>query len=1446
MATEGAGGEQPSQIQTLTTAVCGSVEMKCELNMDNLSKPELLTLLSIMEGELEARDLVIEALRARRNEAFIQERYGHYSLADPFLALQRDVEAAGGDKARRAVCASPVVVLEAVMAHCRRMQERMSAQLTAAEGRQRKLEQEKCELQGLQQEHRRLSAQLQDEREKNKQVVGMLVRECRQLGGRVAEESQRARELSARLEEEGRATGRLGEELRAERRRGQQAEAETEKRMWELDTEREQLRARLGREEARGAGLQEESLELRRRVEEMRGGEREDPPAVVTTPPTVVTAPPTVVTVQPPVTVAPPAEAAAPPPRDEAPPKTVSVAVETDRVICRVAFCQTDPPPAETAPDAPKKPPVALPAKPSPANYAGMALPKSGARGAPQSENGPEPAPAAPPCGISPRVQAARCRFQAEQDQNGTAPPGPPARDLSPSTRDTLAARQQARHTVTQVLSRFTSPPAGAALRPDPGPGPGRLGPKSPTPGRIDRGTPPPIPPKKPGLSQTPSPPHPPSKGPAAGPGALPKPATPQLPPKPAVCPVPALTATQVGAGPPLRRTACAECSPVRRPPVPPVSASPRSPRDTDSLLAAAAGWCPPVAPSLTRGGPVPPADGRTPLLHAAAQEHDTLLPTPLHPSPGGPAALFSAARNGHSDCVKLLLAAGAGADVADERGFRPLHTAAAHGQARCVEALVAVVTDVDRVAAGGQTALFLACGSGSSETVRALLEAGADRTLVTTDGRTALHAAAGVGHVTSLELLLSHPPASAAPPGTLLSHPPASTAPPGTLLNHSDRAGWTPAHIAASRGFKDCLEVLCGHAELDIEKRDKCNRTIHDVATDDCKELLENLDSYRVPVRIRRGSEELICTADVLEAELAVGTVTVSRATGWAELCQSLTRTLSNHFLLLGGGGASLGLSPDSVSSVLIGDAVWNPGQPLPLSPWDLVRKRGCQHLTVRLKGLSEGSLDELAFLSLIPLQLLHNYIRLVEQYRNIIFHGLEGSCQDYIANQIARCIKHKQEAMGVGCDIIRVEVDESLSKEQLVETFINCGFLLPEQQSGPGAGVVLLLQGLERAHSLSELLGGLCEGLENRGSAYPLPLLHAPVGCGLHHFHEGGFVIGTLAKPRLQGAELLLQQHFRWVQLRWDSEPQAGLLTRHLQRKLLHKMRGQVLPASDMLSRTVAWVCSVWQQLNSCLARLGAPEALIGPQMFLSCPVVPEQAAAVLKWLSRLWNMVVVPRVEEAIGSRVVPKRSPGQRQSPSNKNLGPRQQAVVKAALSILVNKAVLQGCPLPRRDIDEHLPAFQGGSFPLLSLNPNKGGAKKGRDTSGWRKASTSPRKKGSPAPSWRTGGTLREGLLCSSDSSGLREDGQLSLCTDDLIQELQAMCSSRSEPDVSKVGHPPPNLGPPGPASSKGRPPKPKSQLPVPASALQPASGIQRSRTRQTSPKTKPPEVWILH
>ncbi|XP_046890795.1 cortactin-binding protein 2 [Hypomesus transpacificus] len=1461
MASEGTSGEQPPPIQTLATTVLGNVEGRCEFNMDNLSKPELLTLLSIMEGELEARDLVIEALRARRKELFVQERYSHFSVTDPFLALQRDFECVpGGDKERRPVGSSPMSVLEAVMAHCRKMQERMSAQLAAAESRQKRLELEKLQLQSLEQEHRKLTAQLKDEREKNKHIVMMLVRECKQLATRVVEESQRFDEISARLDEESRQAGQLQEELSAERQRGQQMEAKMEKQLSEFDTEREQLRARLGREEAESQSLRQQVEQLRTKQVDVKDG-------------TNVPVAPGVAPAQPPAatpTATVESTAATSPPAK--PKSMVSIAVATEPISSQTASCQVDLP-TPTEAEGPKKTPLTIPIKPTPANYAGLSLPKSAGAGRglvhsssavlPQAENGGEGGQTLPhglPTGMSPRVQAARYKFQ-EQDQNGSVSQSPPVRDLSPTNRDNFAAKQQARHTVTQVLSRFTSPPVGgaAALRPglphstsEGGSFPGRLGHsqighKSPTVARIDRGNPPPIPPKKPGLSQTPSPPHPPIKLIGDGsrsPGTGLKPATPQLPPKPALDLVPALTASQVGASPPVAGgprgpplpAACAECPPiasaattVRIPTVNPSSSSSasapsRSPCAPGSPLATASGWRPSLVPSLTCGGPVALDNERPLLLQAASQGNVTLMSMLLNPDTMDittthledhpTSALFAAAQNGHTDCVKLLLTSGVTADVADENGFTPLHYAAAHGHHRCVDVLVGVGSDVNQGAVGGQSPLYMASAAGRLECVQALLNAGADSSRATTDSCTALHAAVSSGHVDTLRLLLcrpdlhhtDHPNSNS----TLHNHAPVLSS---AVLNQANCEGWTAAHIAAARGFKDCLEVLCSHSEQDIERRDNWNRTIHDVATDDCKDLLENLHSYRVSVCVQmpESIRKPLCPKVPAEEVClsALGCVHVGHGTSWAELSHALGLALNSHLQLLCGEQTAnahvrdgvhthLGLTPASIASGLIGDTVWLPGQKPSRPPWDLVRKPLCQRIILRLKGLSESCVDELALESLIPLQLLQNYIRLVEQYRNVIFHGLEGSCQEYLANQISRCIKQKQEVAGVCCDIIRVEVDRSLCKEQLVETFINCGFLVPVSgvSSSSSRCVVVLLEGLEKACSLTELLGDLCEALENRGTAYLLPLPHAQAG--LHHFLEGGFLIGTLSKSRLQGSELRLQQHFRWVTLRWDAEPLHGLLGRHLRRKLLHKMQGCAGDPEGLLEKTLGWVSNVWQQLNACLSRLGTHEALLGPQLFLSCPVVPDNSLAIVKWLAGLWNLVVVPRVEEAIVSRVTVKRSPAQRPAPGDQGLSRGEQAVVKAALSILVNKAVLHGCPLPCHEIARHLLEFRGGTFPVSTIGSCKGsGGRKGRDCNMWRRASTSPRKKGRTLTNWS--GSLREGSLSNTDVRFITNDNSqrlvdgdlvnLSLCSDDdteLIRELQTMCTSKSEPDISKI------------------------------------------------------------
>uniref|UniRef100_A0A671PMX0 Cortactin-binding protein 2 n=1 Tax=Sinocyclocheilus anshuiensis TaxID=1608454 RepID=A0A671PMX0_9TELE len=1418
MASDGAKGEQPPPLQTLVTTGHGSVEAKCELNIDNLSKPELLTLLSIMEGELEARDLVIEALRARRKEVFLQEQYGQFSLTDPFLALQRDFESGTGSKDRRPVSANPITVLEAVMAHCRKMQERMSAQLSAAESRQKRLEMEKLQLQSLEQEHRKLSAQLKDEREKNKHVVMSLVHECKQLAARVVEENQRFEELSSRTEQEGRSVGRLEEELASERRCSQQMEAEMEKQLAEFDTEREQLRSRLSREEMRAAELRAESENLRQQVEQLRTERCKDAPPLPSAP---------------------------------VKPKTVtSVAVGTEATVCKTASSQTDVPLEN---EGVKKVPLSIPVKPTGSTYASMNLPKTSSvgrglhHGSSQAENGGEgqthahgshsPGVSATlPTGVSPRVQAARYKFQpsaSEQDQNGTANQSPPSRDLSPTNRDNFAAKQQARNTVTQVLSRFTSPPAGgppAALRPglphsasEGGPFTGRLGHpqmglKSPTVARIDRGNPPPIPPKKPGLSQTPSPPLPPikvvgeaSRSPGTGlaVGLAKSTATPQLPPKPSLDlggTVPALTASQVGAsctswpwGSQLT-AACVECPPVTTsstativssPSINPPSLPFHSPQHPGSPLAAASGWCPSIVPSLTCGDPVPLDDGQTLLLQAASQGNVTLLSMLLNQDPlldihhhqhELTSALISAALNGHTDCLNLLLASGASADAVDETGFTPLHAAAENGHHGCVRALVKCGADLERECSQGMTPLYLSCEQGHVECVKVLLDAGADCSHVTTDNCTALHAAVSSGHVGPLKLLLHHPspepdlglPASPSGPNQELQHPGITKArvPSGSqILNHSNQDGWTAAHIAASRGYKKCLEVLCNHSQQDMEMRDKCNRTIHDVATDDCKDLLENLGKYSL-------SDGRLCPVDLLEDGCSVGKVTIQRHTSWEELTGSLSHLLTSHLQLICGSweieealgrADTLGLSSNSMASVVIGKHIYctsyNVASYLPRNSDEFC------------------TLDEMTYDSLIPLQLLQNYVRLVEQYHNVIFHGLEDSFQDYIANQISHYIKHRQEAQGIGCDVVRVEIDEGLSKEHLLEIFINCS---------AGRCVVVVLEGLQRAHSLSHLLGDLCEALENRGSVYSLSVNHGQDG--LYYFREGSFWIGTLAKPHLQGAELRLQQHFRWVQLRWDTEPLNGMLGRHLRRKLLHKTQGQCWTSDDPVHKSLSWVCSVWHQLNACLSRLGTSEALLGPYIFLSCPVNPEQTQAIPKWLVRLWNAVIVPRVEDAVISRVTAKLSPSQRRSPNNKGLSPGQRAVVKAALNILLNKAVLQGCPLPRTEIDRFLPEFQGGCFPLSTIgSAYRKGGRKGRDNGAWRRANTSPRKKGSPASGRSSSCSLREGesmIMCVRScrlSEGVAVG--LSLCSDDemdLIRELQTMCSSKSEPDISKV------------------------------------------------------------
>lgn len=549
---------------------------------------------------------------------------------------------------------------------------------------------EKSQLQNLELEHKKLSARLEEERGKNKHIVLMLVKECKQLSGRIVEETQKLEELMSKFEEEKKKATELEESLAAEKQRSTQMEAQMEKQLSEFDTEREQLRAKLHREEMHTSDLREERDKMIKMIEQLKKENESKANLSLKN-------------------------------KDNNKDRSlVSVSVETEEPISRTVACQTDTVVMDSSTENVKKMPLTVSVKPSTVNplvsgntimnvctNAALVKPdidrqSSSSELIPPTtpvltqnqnrteENGPStgsspdlPSSTSPfsnntslctPAaltaaaqnsssmhslhspsasttghpGLNPRIQAARFRFQTnanDPDQNGNTTQSPPSRDVSPTSRDNLVAKQVARNTVTQVLSRFTSPQSGTLSRSGTShsmevatyPPVGRTSVKTPSVSRIDRGNPPPIPPKKPGLSQTPSPPHPQlkvlmdsSRSPNTSAKTDSKTVTsplssspqgirvineeiiskssPQLPPKPAIdlsvapagCAIPAIASSQVGAWPShfpgLNQPACSENSFVIPTTIAcsssinPVSASSCRPCDSDSLLVTASG----------------------------------------------------------------------------------------------------------------------------------------------------------------------------------------------------------------------------------------------------------------------------------------------------------------------------------------------------------------------------------------------------------------------------------------------------------------------------------------------------------------------------------------------------------------------------------------------------------------------------------------------------------------------------------------------------------------------------------------------------------------------------------------------------------------------------------------------------------------------------------------
>ncbi|XP_072907052.1 ankyrin repeat and SOCS box protein 3 [Hemitrygon akajei] len=149
------------------------------------------------------------------------------------------------------------------------------------------------------------------------------------------------------------------------------------------------------------------------------------------------------------------------------------------------------------------------------------------------------------------------------------------------------------------------------------------------------------------------------------------------------------------------------------------------------------------------------------------------------------------AARKGNVELLKALIKKGHSLDIADNRGWYPIHEAASHKTLKCLRLLLqagSLTSGVELKTFEGETALHLAAKHGHLKIVQILLQAGANPNAITNENVTPLFLATEKGHIAVIRTLLKY----------------------GARINGSHSAClWSVVHQAAYQGHLEVLKFL-------------------------------------------------------------------------------------------------------------------------------------------------------------------------------------------------------------------------------------------------------------------------------------------------------------------------------------------------------------------------------------------------------------------------------------------------------------------------------------------------------------------------------------------------------------------------------------------------------------------------------------------------------------
>ncbi|XP_029434395.1 filamin A-interacting protein 1-like isoform X2 [Rhinatrema bivittatum] len=288
---------------------------------DDLSRDDLLFLLSVLEGELQARDEVISVLKAEKIDlALLEAQYGFVTPKKVLEALQRDAIQSTTPQWQEDIYEKPLSELDKVVEKHKETHKRMLEQLLMVEKSQRQtlyeleeekrkhteymeksdeftnlLEQERERLKKLieqeatyqtkkEKENSKKTTKLKDELTKLKSFALMVVDEQQRLTEQLNQQSQKIQDLTstaeqahqklataeARVQEEEQKVNRLEKELQAQAIQLHQDQEAMMAKLTNEDSQNRQLRSKLAAVSRQIDELEETNKSLRKAEEELQ------------------------------------------------------------------------------------------------------------------------------------------------------------------------------------------------------------------------------------------------------------------------------------------------------------------------------------------------------------------------------------------------------------------------------------------------------------------------------------------------------------------------------------------------------------------------------------------------------------------------------------------------------------------------------------------------------------------------------------------------------------------------------------------------------------------------------------------------------------------------------------------------------------------------------------------------------------------------------------------------------------------------------------------------------------------------------------------------------------------------------------------------------------------------------------------------------------------------